>query len=76
MRTLTIALAVAALAALGGTASWHAKAAAPAASVPIAGPYTHIHPAACNGMTGDHGCGPGFHWACGPYGHNCACVPC
>jgi hypothetical protein len=30
----------------------------------------------CRGTTGSHGCGPGWVWACGPYGGNCRCVHC
>jgi hypothetical protein len=29
---------------------------------------------ACNGTTGDHGCGPGFYWRNGDHGW--ACYPC
>lgn len=35
-----------------------------------------IKKVACNGGTGGHGCGPGWTWACGPYGGNCRCVRC
>jgi hypothetical protein len=28
----------------------------------------------CNGTTGSHGCGPGFHWRNGDHGW--ACYPC
>jgi hypothetical protein len=35
-----------------------------------------VKKAACNGMTGGHGCGGGYVWACGPYGGNCRCVRC
>jgi hypothetical protein len=72
VRSLIIAIAVIASVTLGGFAAWHAKAAAPAASVPIAGPYTPVHPAACNGWGA---CPPGRHRVCGP-GGNCWCAPC
>src|SRR5579862_17934 len=49
MRTLIIAIAVTATVALGGALAWQARAAAPASPVPAAGPYTAVHPAACNG---------------------------
>ena len=29
---------------------------------------------ACNGTTGDHGCGPGYYWRNGDHGW--ACYPC
>jgi len=74
MTKFIIAATVAVVLGFGGAAVWHAKAAAPAASVPVVAPYTHIHPAACNGTTGGHGCGAGFTWACNPSG--CACVRC
>jgi hypothetical protein len=33
-----------------------------------------VQPLACNGTTGDHGCGPGFYWRNGDRGR--ACYPC
>jgi hypothetical protein len=74
MRNLVIAAAVTVTLALGGVAAWQAKAAAPAGSIPLAGPYTPIHPAACNGTTGSEGCGPGWHYRNGPQGYRC--YPC
>jgi hypothetical protein len=73
MRSLIIAAAVAATAALGALA-FQASAAPPASPVPVAGPYTPIHPAACNGGPG--ACPPGYHRVCGPYGEHCWCAPC
>lgn len=73
MRNLVIAAAITVTAALGVLA-FHASAAPPAAPVPLAGPYTPIHPAACGGR--DVNCPPGKHWVCGPAGHNCWCAPC
>jgi len=74
MRRLVIAIAVTATVALGAAAAWQARAAAPASPVPLAGPYTPIHPAACNGGPG--ACPPGRHRVCGPMGYNCWCAPC
>ncbi len=74
MRKLIIAVAVTATVALGGAFAWQASAAAPAAPVPQAAPYSPIHLAAC-GYRGAH-CGPYSHWVCGPYGHNCWCARC
>ena len=74
MRTIAIAAALAATVALAGAAGWQARAAAPAAPVPQAGPYTPIHPAACVGRNVD--CPPGRHRVCGPYGQHCWCAPC
>jgi hypothetical protein len=74
MRKLVIAAAITAVVALGGIAAWQAQAAAPAAAIPQAAPYTPIHPAACSGK--DVHCGPGSHWVCGPEGHRCWCTPC
>jgi hypothetical protein len=75
MRKLVIAAAMAATAALGGIGAWQAQAAAPAAPIPQAGPYTPIHPAACGGGKDVH-CPSGSHWVCGPYGQRCWCTPC
>jgi hypothetical protein len=72
MRSFIIAAAIAATAALGALA-FEASAAPPASPVPLAGPYTPIHPAACNGGPGE--CPPGRHRMCGPAG-NCWCAPC
>jgi hypothetical protein len=33
-----------------------------------------VQPLDCNGTTGAHGCGPGFHWRDGAHGW--ACYPC
>ena len=33
-----------------------------------------VQPLACDGTTGDHGCGPGWHWRNGDHGW--ACYPC
>jgi hypothetical protein len=74
MRNLVIAAAVAAGLAFAGIVGWQANAAPPAAPVPLAGPHTPIHPAACQGRNVD--CPPGRHRVCGPYGHNCWCAPC
>ena len=74
MRKLVIAATITAAVALGGVAAWQAQAAAPAAAIPEAGPYTPIHPAACVGR--DVHCGPGSHWVCGPEGKRCWCTPC
>jgi hypothetical protein len=74
VRNLIIAVAVTATVALGGALAWQAKAAAPASPVPLAGPYTPIHPAACAGPNVD--CAPGRHRVCGPYGQHCWCAPC
>ena len=72
MRRFVIAVAVTATIALAGALGWQASAAAPAAAVPHAGPYTPIHPAACVGR--DVHCGPGAHWVCG--GGRCWCAIC
>jgi hypothetical protein len=74
MRKLIIAVAIPATVAFATIIGWHANAATPAAAVPHAGPYTPIHPAACNGRPG--ACPPGRHRVCGPYGGNCWCAPC
>ena len=74
MRNLVIAVAVTTGIALAGAVAWQASAAAPAAAVPQAAPYTPIQPAACGGPNVD--CPPGRHRVCGPYGHNCWCAPC
>jgi len=74
MRRLVIAIAVAATAALGGSFAFQASASAPASPVPLAGPYTPIQKAACNGGPG--ACPPGQHRVCGPYGYHCWCAPC
>jgi hypothetical protein len=74
MRQLVIAVAISVSVAVGWAAAWQARAAAPAAPVPLAGAYTPIHPAACGGRNVD--CPPGRHRVCGPYGHNCWCAPC
>ena len=73
MKTFAIAMALAAIVALGGPVGWQARAAAPAGAIPQAGPYTPIHPAACVGRNVD--CPPGRHRVCGPGGH-CWCAPC
>ena len=71
MRKLVIATAISAVVALGGIAAWQAQAAAPAAPIPQAGPYTPIHPADCRGTTGAHGCGSGWYWRNGDRGWAC-----
>jgi hypothetical protein len=38
------------------------------------GPPAIVQPLDCNGTTGAHGCGPGFHWRNGAHGW--ACYPC
>jgi hypothetical protein len=73
MKRHVVALCVITLA-MGGAALWHVSAAAPAAPVPVAGPYTPIHPAACSGR--NERCPPGSHWVCGPEGKRCWCTPC
>jgi len=78
MRRLTMTLAAVAIA-LGSVAlTANAQTQAPGAASLHAQLHnaTPIIKAACNGMTGGHGCGPGWVWACGPYGHNCRCVRC
>jgi hypothetical protein len=74
MRKLAIAAAIIATLGFAGAIGWQASAATPAAPVPVAGPYTPIHPAAC-GHPGEF-CGPHSHHVCGPYGHHCWCAPC
>jgi|HubBroStandDraft_6_1064221.scaffolds.fasta_scaffold120984_2 hypothetical protein len=73
MRAFVIAVTVTATVAFGAALAWQANAAAPASPVPVAGPYTPIHPAACYGSGY---CAPGRHRVCGPYGNNCWCAPC
>jgi hypothetical protein len=73
MKKLVIAAAITALG-VAGAIGWQASAATPAAPVPIAGPYSPIHKAACGGR--DVHCGPGSHWVCGPEGRRCWCTPC
>ena len=73
MRNLIIAAAIAATAALGVLA-FQASAAPPASPVPLAGPYSPIHDAACGGPNVH--CRPGMHWVCGPLGQRCWCTPC
>jgi hypothetical protein len=78
MRTLTTTLTAAALA-LGTMAlTANAQTQAPGAASLHAQIQnaTPIKKAACNGMTGSHGCGGGYVWACGAYGQNCRCVRC
>jgi hypothetical protein len=72
MRKLIITIAVTASVALAGAAAWQARAATPAAAVPLAGPYTPIHPVACGGR--DVHCAWGWHWVCGP--NRCWCAHC
>ena len=74
MRKLVITAALTATVAFAGLIGWHANAAAPAGAIPQAGPYTPIHPAACNGYTGGHGCGAGYYWRNG--GRGWACYRC
>jgi hypothetical protein len=71
VRKLFIAAAITAAVALGGIATWQAKAAAPAGSIPHAGPYTPIQHADCRGGTGAHGCGAGYYWRNGDRGWAC-----
>jgi hypothetical protein len=56
---------------------WKTDAAGAASVVPhhLSGPMTPIHPAACNGATGGHGCGAGYTWMCNGNGY-CRCVRC
>jgi hypothetical protein len=73
MKKLLLTVSFVATVAFAGAVAWQASAATPAAPVPIAGPYTPIHPAGCGGWGA---CPPGRHQVCGPYGHNCWCAPC
>ena len=77
MRSLSIAIAI--------VAAGFVLSAVPAATtdaavwqgVGVAAPTTETGPvqqAACRGK--DVHCPPGYHWVCGPAGHNCTCVPC
>jgi len=74
--TMTLTAAVLVLGTMAMTAS--AQTQAPIA-VNFHAPLNYspriITEAACNGRTGVRGCGPGWFWACGPYGH-CRCVRC
>jgi len=74
MRKLIIGIAVAATLGFGAALAWQARAAAPAMPVPLAAAGSPVHQAACSGPNVD--CPPGRHRVCGPYGHNCECVPC
>jgi hypothetical protein len=71
MRKLVIAAAITMTLGVAGAIGWQANAAAPAAPVPVAGPYTPIHPVDCRGGTGDHGCGAGYYWRNGERGWAC-----
>lgn len=75
MRYLVIATAI--TIALGLTGALKADAVGAVTVVPhgLSGPMTPIHPAACNGGTGGHGCGAGFTWACNGNGY-CRCIRC
>jgi hypothetical protein len=79
MRNLVIVAAMGLALGLGGALMWQANAAGAAGAVPhdLSGPMSMrpIHPAACNGRTGEHGCGAGFIWECNGAG-NCRCVRC
>jgi len=77
MRNLLIATSITIALALAGALVWKADAAGAAGAVPhgLSGPMsTWVHPAACNGQTGQYGCGPGYTRRCA-YGH-CWCGPC
>lgn len=71
MKKLFIAASFAATIAVAGVVGWQATAATPAAPVPVAGPYSPIHPADCRGTTGGHGCGAGYYWRNGERGWAC-----
>jgi hypothetical protein len=78
MRNLLIATSISIVMGMAGALVWNADAAGVAGAVPhgLSGPMsTPLHPAACNGVTGAHGCGPGFTWRCNGYGR-CWCGPC
>jgi hypothetical protein len=77
MRNLVIATVITISVGLAGALAWTANAAGAAVAVPhgLSGPMSPVHPAACNGQTGGHGCGAGHIWRCNGNG-SCACVPC
>ena len=77
MRDLVIATAITVALGLTGALVWKTDAAGAASVVPhhLSGPMTPIHPAACNGATGGHGCGAGYTWMCNGNGY-CRCVRC
>jgi hypothetical protein len=77
MRTRIAAFAAAAFTIGSLTTAVHAQAAQnpydPAVPTNPAKPPT-VQMLDCNGTTGDHGCGAGFHWRNG--NHGWACYPC
>jgi hypothetical protein len=78
MRNLVIATVVTVALGLTGALVWKTDAVGAVNVVPhgLSGPMSMpVHPAACNGQTGGHGCGAGFTWACNGNG-NCRCVRC
>jgi hypothetical protein len=78
MRNLVIAAVITIALGLTGALVWKADAAGAAGAVPhgLSGPMSKpVHPAACNGQTGGHGCGAGYTWWCNGNG-SCKCVPC
>jgi hypothetical protein len=78
MRKLTFTLAGVAFALAAMIVSGDAQTQAPGAAnihAQLQNATPIIKKAACNGYTGGHGCGPGWTWACGPYG-GCRCVRC
>ncbi|MGA2941694.1 MAG: hypothetical protein ABSE50_06625 [Xanthobacteraceae bacterium] len=79
MRKLATTLTAAALALGAMVLTVNAQTQAPGAAnlhAQIQNATPIVKKAACNGMTGSHGCGGGYVWACGPYGGNCRCVRC
>jgi hypothetical protein len=78
MRNLVIATAITVAFGLTGALVWKTDAVGAVSVVPhgLSGPMsTPIHPAACNGATGGHGCGGGYTWMCNGNGY-CRCVRC
>jgi hypothetical protein len=76
MRSLPVAIAIVAAFVLSAAPAANTDAAI-WQGVGAAAPTTEtspVQPAACRGK--DVHCPPGFHWVCGPAGHNCTCVPC